>query len=184
MNRFVPILSIVLAAAAVLLPLSCRGEKDGDRAEAPRAPEGFSEAKGSGVTFQWRLDGEDIEVILSAETEGWVAVGFNPEQMMQGANIIIGYVEEGEAKLRDDYGSWLTSHSSDESNGGTNHVTLIQGEEKDGRTTLRFILPFDSGEDFEGSILPGEDNTVILAHGNKDDFDTMHRGKDSITVRF
>lgn len=184
MNRFAPVFRIALLAAVIFLPLSCGGGEGDNKSADPRTPEGFSEAKGAGVTFQWSLDGEEIEVILSAQTEGWVAVGFNPTQMMQGANIIIGYVDDGEAVLRDDYGSWLTSHSPDESNGGGTHVTLVEGEEKNGRTTLRFILPLDSGEDFEGSILPGEDNTVILAQGNKDDFQAMHRGKDSIIVRF
>jgi hypothetical protein len=184
MKHIIQFFGIALIAAGFFLFIGCGGGKKSTGAEAPRAPEGFSETSAAGVSFQWKLDGEEIEVILSAETEGWVAVGFNPSQMMQGANIIIGYVEDGQVKVRDDYGSWLTSHSPDETAGGAPHVTVLKGEEKKGRTTLRFTLPLDSGEDFEGSIRPGEDNTVILAHGNQDDFEGMHRGKDSITVRF
>ena len=139
-----PIVSFVtLAMLSTTLLIGCGGDKGGNQAGALRAPVGFSEKSAAGVSLQWKLDGEEIDVILSAETKGWVAVGFNPTQMMQGANIIIGYVEDGEVKLRDDYGSWLTSHSSDESNGGGAHVTLVEGEEKKGRTTLRFILPLD-----------------------------------------
>ena len=132
------------------------------------------------ITFQWRIDGDQLEGILSAPTEGWVAVAFNPTEMMQGANFIIGYVQDGQGYIRDDYGSWLTSHVSDESQGGTQDVVLITGEEKNGRTTLRFTLPVDSADEYDGKLNIGGTNTILLAYGRNDSFTSVHKVKTKV----
>ena len=48
-----------------------------------------------GISFAWTIEGDLIHVRLSAKTEGWVAVGFDPEDVMAGADIIIGMVTDG-----------------------------------------------------------------------------------------
>lgn len=58
------------------------------------------------------MEGDQPEVILSAPTEGWVAVAFNPTEMMQGANFIIGYVQDGQVYIRNDYGNWHTERKT------------------------------------------------------------------------
>ncbi len=49
----------------------------------------------------WRIDGDKIHVKLAAKTSGWVAIGFDPEKAMQGANIIIGAVKKGKVRIED-----------------------------------------------------------------------------------
>lgn len=56
------------------------------------------------ISFAWTIEGDLIHVQLSAKTEGWVAVGFEPEDVMAGADIIIGMVTEGQVKIQDNYG--------------------------------------------------------------------------------
>lgn len=43
----------------------------------------------------WTVDGDNIHVKLSAPTEGWVAIGFDPEDAMKGGDIAIGAVKGG-----------------------------------------------------------------------------------------
>ena len=113
-----------------------------------------------------------------------VAVAFNPTEMMQGANFIIGYVQDGRGYIRDDYGSRLTSHVSDESQGGTHDVVLVMGEEKNGGTTLRFTLPVNSSDEYDGKLNIGGTNTILLAYGGNDSFTSVHRVKTKVETEF
>jgi len=177
--KYLIILSVLLLGLVILT--GCKKEKSAP--EVSTEP-GFEKTSGSGITFQWRIDGNQLEVILSAPTEGWVAVAFNPTKMMQGANFVIGYVQDGQAYIRDDYGNWLTSHVSDESQGGTQDVVLVRGEENNGSTTLRFTLPVDSADEYDGKLNIGGTNTILLAYGANDSFTSMHRVKTKIETEF
>lgn len=153
-------------------------------AAKPEPPDGFSETTGGEVFFQWKISGGTMEGILAAPTEGWVAVGFNPVEMMKGANFIIGYVDEGKAFIRDDFGTRGTSHASDESEGGSTDVTLISGKEENGWTVIRFSLPLASGDPLDGVIRSGETTVLLLAYGGSDGFSGMHRQRSKKEIIF
>ncbi len=128
-------------------------------------------------TLRWATQtGDSLAVELTGPTTGWVAVGFDPEQMMQGANLIIGYVESGTPSLRDDYGVAPTSHAPDTALGGTDDVTINGGDQTGGETTIEFSIPLDSGDSYDKPLSPGNTYPVILARGpdGADDFTTYH----------
>jgi len=149
-------------------------------APAP-AGDGFSSGSAAGVTVQWKIEGEMINIRISAKTTGWVAVGFDPSRMMRDANIIIGYVSDGQVFLSDDYGTGNTQHGPDVKNGGTNNLSNIQGEEVDGVTTLSFTMPLDSGDSLDKVLAAGEQHKIIVAHGpnGADNFGTYHASRGS-----
>lgn len=134
----------------------------------------------AGVTLQYRTtqDGQNLECDLSAQTTGWVAVGFNQTDMMLNANIIIGYVSNGIAHLRDDFGDETGAHSSDISLGGTNDVTLLSGDEVTGRTTLRFTIPLSTPDIYDRPLAIGSTYPIILGRGSNsaDNFSGSHSG--------
>jgi len=141
------------------------------------AAQDWQELTVDGFTLRWAtLEGGNLGIELTGPTTGWVAVGFDPEQMMQGANLIIGYVESGTPSLRDDWGVALTSHASDVSLGGSDDVTVDGGSESGGETTIEFTIPLDSGDDYDNPMEPGSTYPVILARGpdGADDFTTYH----------
>jgi hypothetical protein len=150
----------------------------------PRKPEGFESISSAGVSFYWKIVGDNLEGILEAETTGWIAVGFDPSSMMKDANFIIGYVEDGEAYIRDDWGNGATSHKSDEDLGGSNNVEILGGSEANGKTTLRFRIPLDSGDSYDKPIEPGTTYTVLFAYGVSDDFRGMHRSRGKAQITF
>lgn len=137
-----------------------------------------------GVEFSWEIDGGYLEGTLKAPGEGWIAVGFNPENMMEGADFVIGYVSGDEVFIRDDYGSWLTSHDSDVSLGGSDDIIILGGIENRSGTEIRFRKSLEAVDEFDHEFIPGQEIPVIFAFSDKDSFTGMHRGRGKATIRF
>ena len=132
------------------------------------------EAKGMEVF--WTIDKEQIHVKLTAKTTGWVAIGFDPEKAMQGADIIIGAVKKGKVKIQDHYGDRRRGHSPDKKLGGANHVLNPAGEEVDGFTTISFSRALDSKDKWDKPIVAQGTNRIMIAYGSgKDSFKTRHK---------
>ena len=127
------------------------------------------------ITLQWKTDTlSNLLVKVSTATVGWIAVGFDPSAGMQDANIIIGYVVNDTAYVRDDYGTGLYSHAPDTTLGGTNDVADIAGSETGGVTEISFTIPLNSGDAMDRVLVVGQSYSVILAWGTDDSFDTPH----------
>jgi len=124
-----------------------------------------------------------LECILSANTSGWLAVGFDPSSQMRDANFIIGNVISGTGFIRDDFGNSNSSHLPDTDLGGTNDVTLISASEADGVTTLRFTLPLNSGDQFDRLLNHGSSYPVIFASGAEEDPDSYHNALGAGTIK-
>ncbi len=148
----------------------------------------WQQTDAAGVLFEYRVtqDGLNLEGKLTANTTGWVAVGFNPTSVMRNANIIIAYVSGGNTLIRDDWGTSNTAHVSDISLGGTSDVTLTGGSETAGQTSVEFTLPLQTADQYDRPLQIGSTYTVILARGanGADSFTGMHAdaGYGSITL--
>lgn len=143
---------------------------------------GFFSTSAAGVTLQYMVAGTELHCILTANTSGWVAVGFNPSNMMQDANFIIGYVQGNNTQIRDEWGTGTTTHSSDISLGGTDDVTIISGSESGGNTEIEFSIPLDSGDEYDQVLELEQTYTIILARGNSDDFSGFHTAADYTSI--
>ncbi len=135
-------------------------------------------------TVAWNFNDEMVEFTLTAPTTGWVSIGFNPSARMADASYIIGYVEDGDVYLREDYGTGRTSHASDVSLGGTDDVQVISGTESDGITTLSFAVPRDSGDEYDTVLTPGETYTLLMAYGpdGSNNFTARHSQRTALEV--
>ena len=137
------------------------------------------------MDVQWKVDGDKIHFQLSAETTGWVAIGFDPEKAMQGANIIIGAVKNGKVRIEDHYGDRKRNHKSDKKLGGENHVLDPKGSETDGVTTISFTLPLDSGDKWDKPIDPSKVSRIMLAYGTgRDSFRAAHAWRGVYDVNY
>ncbi len=168
------IMLILILLGSVLLPLGA--------IEGQVLSNGFKEVEVKDFVFQWKIDGENIDIILTAPTTGWVAVGFNPGRMMKDANILIGYVENNEVFMRDDFGAGNTKHKADLDLGGTDNITITGGSEKDGKTTLEFSIPLNSEDLNDRELEPGVEYKLIFAYGEKDNFTSYHKTRTSLKV--
>ena len=141
------------------------------------------EMKGAGVTFSWKVDGDTLHGKLSAKTKGWVAVGFNPVEQMQGGNYILGYVKGNDVEVADHFGNKKIYHDLAEKLGGTSDVTVVGGSEKGGTTTIEFTIPLDSGDQYDTVLVADGETKVVLAHGPpRDSFKARHRKQAINTV--
>ena len=141
----------------------------------------------AGVTFHWANDDQNLYAAMAAETSGWVSVGFDPEVRMQGANYVLGYVEDGEAFIQDMFGvkpAGMGSHPPDVELGGSDDILAYAGREESGVTVIEFKIPLDSGDEYDKPLSPGESYDLITAVGSGDDFDSIHvaRGRGRITL--
>lgn len=130
----------------------------------------------AGVDVHVQRAGELLQVSVVAPSTGWVAVGFDPSRGMAGANMIIGYVDGDTVMIRDDFGVSPFSHVADERRGGTSDITDVTGHEQNGRTTLTFSIPLDSGDALDKPLDPGQEYRILAAYGpdGADDFTTYH----------
>ena len=127
------------------------------------------------IRLWWTHDGTHLYLAMEGDTEGWVAVGINPEFRMQGADYIFGYVENGEALIWDAYGTAPTvTHPPDEELGGTNDIVEFAGVEEDGVTRFEVKKLMDSGDPYDQLLEPGMSYPIIVAIGAEDDFDAYH----------
>lgn len=148
-----------------------------------QAAEYAHEVQDKKIAFAWNVEGDKLAVKLSAETEGWVGIGFNPVSGMKGANFILGYVKNGKVELDDDFGTDENSHKSDTKLDGTSDVTLVGGTEADGMTTIEFTIPLASADANDTKIDVNGDTTVLLAYGvGRDSFLSKHKYRSALKV--
>lgn len=133
----------------------------------------WTEVKNEKFIFKYRHTDNTIDIIVSANTTGWVSVGFNPSIKMKDANYIIGYVKDNLLYIEDHFGVSPISHSSDISLGGTNDIINPKGNEKDGWTEMSFTISRKPKDKFDNEIKKGK-NLIILAFGLRDDFTSKH----------
>ena len=144
----------------------------------------YTESFGS-VRLYWSNDAESLYMAIQAKTKGWVAVGFKPDQRMQGADYVLGFVKDNQAQVHDGYGNAPTgSHPADDELGGTNDIVAYGGAETDGTTTIEFQIPLASGDQYDNVLEPGTQVSFIWAVGSADNFTSPHaaRGTGTITL--
>lgn len=134
----------------------------------------------------WKIEGENVVLRFSAPTSGWVSVGFNPTRFMKDANIIIGYVENGEAFVSDQFGTSSISHKADTDLGGSNDILSASGSESAGVTTIETVIPLDSGDQYDQPLAEGDSVTMIFAYGRDgtDNLESKHAFKTTVAVSF
>jgi DOMON domain len=160
------------------------GGGSGNTAVFPDTTQYLSLKEGE-MRYYWLVDPDTIHVLVSAPTTGWVGIGFDPENVMQDANFIIGYVEnDSTGYLRDDWGNTPSVHSSDIVNGGTEDIYHTGGLESGGETFIYFSMPLNSGDPYDKPLIWDESYPIILAYGLDDNFSAMHTGAEfsSFTV--
>lgn len=127
---------------------------------------GFSQVTSSNITLKWKVEGADLKVRVSAPTTGWVAFGIiaDPQNFMQGSNLIIGYYSGASVSARDDYADTQISHQADTALGGTDNISETCGSEAGGETEIGFTIPLDSGDQYDLPVIPGTTYNVGLAY--------------------
>ncbi len=161
------------AAAAAPVPTIDGQIKDKEYANHYRA-------QGIGMELHWTVEGYSIYIGLKAPTTGWLAIGWDPSgPIMEGEDILIGYIRGRELYLQDYFANTSVTHANDVSLGGRDDVLESSGSEDQQSTTIEFRRRLDTGDRFDRPITPGA-HTVQLAYAPTDDFVTYHGEKRTV----
>lgn len=161
------------AAAAPPLPTI-----DGQIAEGEYANRYLAES--INIELYWTIEGDSIYIGLKAPTQGWLAVAWDPSgPIMEGEDIVIGYLKEGSLYLQDYFAVTSVSHASDVSLGGRDDLLEKAGAESDQGTVIEFRRKLETGDKFDRSITAGS-HVVQLAYAPNDDFLTYHGEKRTV----
>eukprot|EP01104_Vermistella_antarctica_P012056 TRINITY_DN3430_c0_g1_i3.p1 TRINITY_DN3430_c0_g1~~TRINITY_DN3430_c0_g1_i3.p1 ORF type:complete len:734 (-),score=183.04 TRINITY_DN3430_c0_g1_i3:6-2207(-) len=115
-----------------------------------------------------------LVVEMSAKTDGWVGVGFDPEDTgMLNADIVVGSVSaSNHVTVTDMYSTAYAAPGPDTSlsnvdshDEGTNDVYFVEGERTNGWTTIVFWRLVESPDTFDNDIDLNGDSKVIWAFG-------------------
>jgi hypothetical protein len=166
------VLIAMLVVAVVLAPVFAEPQVDGLVTSGEyQSTESFENGT---VTVSWTIGDSVAWFAMSAPTEGWVALGFGAVNMMQGADMAIGWVDDtGKAFVLDCYSTGpYGPHPPDTEFGGKDDLSAFAATEKDGITTMEFSRPIAASDAYDKPIVTGE--SYIWAYGPTDDFDDYH----------
>ena len=107
------------------------------------------------------MDGEanTIEIGIEADATGWIALGISPLSTMPNSDIAIGWVENGAVYLQDRYTVGRSAPLYDDEQ----NLELIEGEEANGRTRIRFKrTKYLCSDDDEHDLSLGEGTTRLI----------------------
>jgi hypothetical protein len=139
-----------------------------------------------GFTVSWRTEGDTAFFAVSAATSGWLALGLEPVNAMEAADMIVGWVTGGkEATVLDCYATGpFGPHPPDITLGGSSDLLDAAGNETNGRTVLEFTRLLSTGDRFDKDIPAGGSLHVIWAYGEEDLPDTAHTARGFGTLAF
>lgn len=184
-----------LVGILVLLPLlissaGCSGENNEDNSEPTVnwVADGvissgeYVSSKGFGPNYElyWRSDTQFVYFAIKAQTNGWVAVAFQPDISLKklDADMVLGYVSNSQTTIYDLHATGIYGpHPQDTELGGTDNILEYAGSETGGFTIIEFKRALATGDMHDQNITSGT-NDILWAYGTEDDVFTGHRAEE------
>ncbi len=132
----------------------------------------------------WVNDEQYIYIAMKARTSGWVALGIQPGSRMKDADMIFGFVKDGQVIVLDLFSTGdFGPHSPDVELGGTSDIPDFGGKESDGYTIIEFKRALNTGDRYDLPLSSGK-NQIIWAYGSADNPNMKHanRGYGELTL--
>lgn len=135
----------------------------------PPPPAALQGIESEGMRVEWVVEGSNLRCRMSAPSLGWLRVGFNTVRAQHLSNMIVGWVDATGAHVEDRFATDPPYIEPDLQLGGRSDVTLVSGSEADGRTTVEFTIPLDSGDSYDLALSAGQTIYLVLSYGPGDD---------------
>lgn len=126
--------------------------------------------KTDGFELKWDHQSETIKFRLTAPTTGWVAVGFTETGDLMDTNLIQGRVKEGKVFIQDQFITGFGEHPPVEALAVPSRISELEGEEKNGFTTIVFSISKKKMDKLHYDLPKGKEINVWLAYSVSDDF--------------
>jgi hypothetical protein len=123
----------------------------------------------------WDIANGSIKMGLQAKTSGMIAIGMDPTERMQDADMVIAYREGSEFSVHDAYSfGEVGPHPDDTNEGGTFDLNEYMVTEVGGVTTIEFVRLLDTGDELDNVIPEKGKVKFIWATSDSDDFNVYH----------
>ncbi len=134
------------------------------------------------MTVSWEIRSDTLYVEAFAPTEGWVAIGLNTDDQLQGTNLIMGCVIKGEVFIEDHYIRRPGDHLPIISLGGKDALQHRTGKEDALGTTIRFQLPLKAVDKFHLHLEACKAYYLLMAYSQEDDFNHHSMMRTSVKI--
>jgi len=125
----------------------------------------------------WRSDEQYVYIGVRAKTNGWVSMAVQPGSRMKDADMVFGFVTDGEATVLDLFSTGdFGPHPPDTELGGTDDILEFGGKEEGRLTTIEFKRSLDTGDDYDIPLSQGV-NQIIWAYGSGDKLTQKHTNR-------
>ncbi|MCK5848007.1 MAG: hypothetical protein KAH01_02270 [Caldisericia bacterium] len=126
-------------------------------------------------SFFYTITNQLLKGGIKAKTNGWCAIGLDPELKMKGGDIIQGWVQGGKPASSDSYATKAYGpHPTDESLGGTNDIHIFTVSQNGEYTVFEFRRKLKTMDKFD-KVFPKEGTLKFLwAYGDTNDSSSIH----------
>lgn len=122
----------------------------------------------------WWSDDQNVYIGIRAKTLGYVAFGIQPGSRMKDADMVFGFVKDGNVTVLDLFSTGdFGPHPEDTQLGGTNNIIEYGGSENDGFTIIEFKRELSTGDEYDIPIIKGL-NKIIWSFGSNDELEVRH----------
>lgn len=127
--------------------------------------------------IHWRSDEQDVYIGMKAKTSGWISIAFQPGSRMRNADMVLGFVKNGETTVLDLFSTGdFGPHSPDDELGGTQNILEYGGSEDNEFTIVEFKRALNTGDSYDVEVSFGE-NKIIWAYSSSDDIMQKHTNR-------
>lgn len=143
-----------------------------------------SQIEVNGMRVVWEIAGKSIDFELSAPTRGWLAIGFNASEDLEGTYLVMSCVEAGKVKVVEHKTLAPGDYRPITDLGGKASVEILGGNEQGNASQVHFRIPQQVSDGFHKSLLPGSKWRLLVAYSREDDFKhhSMMRTNIAITL--
>ena len=124
----------------------------------------------STLSYHWKIikgtsASPIIEVAMRLQGTGWIAIGFQPQGRMAGADIILGFVSNGAVTVQDMKASGEVTPQLDP----VQNILQSAGSESNGVTVIKFQRLLNTGDSNDAVLKVEQKNTFIWAYHPSND---------------
>ncbi len=143
-----------------------------------------TDLSGGDFLLRWQVIDDTIFFAMSAITDGYLSLGFDPEFLMKGADLVVGWVNgTGSAFVVDAYSAGQFGPVvRDIDQGGTDDILASAGAVREGWTVIEFSRALCTGDLYDKEIPLVGELVVMWAIGGVFDPATMPDDGGMVTI--
>lgn len=122
------------------------------------------------MKVSWEIYNNQIHFQIQAPTRGWLAIGFNENESLSNAYLLMGRIKNGKAEIVEHYVSQPGSYQPILEYGIENQILSVSGLENETQTQLSFSIPTAAVSQYHKNLFAGTLWTLIIAYSLEDDF--------------